>query len=150
MIFLFRPRPTGMTSGPMTAEVMETAVKLWSFYEEGFEEHFRELVSNGYPTLCLYDKHWEPVGWVLQQMTGDIGLLYVVPEHRGKGFGKYLLSAIAKMICERDGFAFSFAQIDNEKSCRLHEFIGMKKDNTIHLKQYFRCNPETERLKYKC
>ncbi|KAJ8319210.1 hypothetical protein KUTeg_004301 [Tegillarca granosa] len=142
-------KPIGITSGPMTDKVMELAVSVWNFYEEGFEEYFKEIVSNNNPALCLYDKHGEPVGWVLQHMTGDIGLLYVVPEHRGKGYGKYLLSTMAKINCERNGFAFSFAQTWNEKSCRLHEFVGMKKHSDIYLKQHFRFNPENERLKIK-
>jgi GNAT superfamily N-acetyltransferase len=51
--------------------------------------------------------------------------LYVRPEHRGKGLGKRLLAAVAKIADERKAGRYEWSVLDwNEPSIRFYESLG--------------------------
>ena len=53
--------------------------------------------------------------------------LYVIPEERGKGFGKCLLSYLAKLAVERDCGRFEWAVLDwNEPSLKFYKSLGAR------------------------
>jgi GNAT superfamily N-acetyltransferase len=56
--------------------------------------------------------------------------LFVVPEHRGKGFGKALLQYLARLAVGRDCGRMEWAVLDwNEPSIRFYESIGARSMN---------------------
>ncbi len=66
-----------------------------------------------------------PVGFIGEHLEGSMGLLYVFPEHRRKGYGTALQAALIAKTME-DGFVpFGQVEIHNENSFRLQEKIGM-------------------------
>lgn len=78
----------------------------------------------------------EPVGFVLffhnfSTFVGKPGLyledLYVKPEFRGKGFGKILLSYLAKLAVERDCGRYEWAVLDwNEPALEFYKSLGAR------------------------
>ena len=53
--------------------------------------------------------------------------MYVVPEERGKGYGKCLLSYIAKLAVERECGRFEWAVLDwNEPSLKFYKSLGAR------------------------
>ena len=92
------------------------------------EKQFAEVVIGYYK-----DK---PVGFALffhnfSTFVGKPGLyledLYVIPEERGRGFGKALLTYLAKLAVERDCGRFEWAVLDwNEPSLKFYQALGAK------------------------
>ena len=90
------------------------------------EKPFAEVVIGEY--------HSEPVGYALyfynfSTFNGKPGLyledLYISPEERGKGFGKAMLSYLAKLAIEKDFGRFEWAVLDwNEPSINFYKSIG--------------------------
>ena len=73
-----------------------------------------------------------PVGFIGEHLEGSIGLLYVFPEYRRRGFGTDLeLCYIAKTM-EKGFIPFGQVEKNNEKSLGLQKKIGMtRSDNLI-------------------
>jgi len=78
----------------------------------------------------------EPVGFALffhnySTFLGQAGIyledLYIIPEMRGKGFGKSMLKHIAKLAVERDCGRLEWACLDwNEPSICFYKGLGAK------------------------
>jgi len=78
----------------------------------------------------------KPVGFALffhnfSTFVGKPGLyledLYVKPEFRGKGFGKILLTYLAKLAVERDCGRYEWAVLDwNEPALKFYQSLGAK------------------------
>ncbi len=64
------------------------------------------------------------VGFVGQHEEGSMGLLEVLPEYRGKGFGKALLAAAVNWQLERGQIPYSQIIDGNAKSYKLHQSMG--------------------------
>ncbi len=68
----------------------------------------------------------ELVGFVGEHPCGSIGMLYVLPDHRGRGWGRSLLEAKVKDHQARGWMPWSEVYEDNKVSLRLHRSLGMK------------------------
>ena len=78
----------------------------------------------------------EPVGFALffhnySTFLGQAGIyledLYIIPEMRGKGFGKTMLTHLAKLAVERDCGRLEWACLDwNEPSICFYKGLGAK------------------------
>ena len=78
----------------------------------------------------------EPVGFALffhnySTFLGQAGIyledLYIIPEMRGKGFGKTMLKHLAKLAVERDCGRLEWACLDwNEPSILFYKGLGAK------------------------
>ena len=83
--------------------------------------------------LLAYDDD-KPVGFAVffhnfSTFLGKPGLyledLFVIPEMRGKGFGKALLSRLAKIACDRNCGRFEWAVLDwNKPSIEFYKKLG--------------------------
>ncbi len=90
------------------------------------EKQFAEVVIGEY--------HDEPVAYALyfynfSTFAGKPGIyledLYVKPEERGKGFGKALLTYLAKLAIDKNCERFEWAVLDwNEPSIKFYESFG--------------------------
>ncbi len=100
--------------------------------EEKVKEHlFRE---RPYAEVLLAEEETEVVGFALffynySTFLGKPGLyledLFVKPANRGKGHGKKLLTALAKLAVERDCGRMEWAVLDwNEPSIQFYKGLG--------------------------
>ena len=100
------------------------------------EETLRESLFGAHPcaeVLLAYDGD-KPVGFAVffhnfSTFLGKPGLyledLFVIPEMRGKGFGRALLSRLAKIACERHCGRFEWAVLDwNKPSIEFYKKLG--------------------------
>ena len=103
--------------------------KFLSTYEIGDDEMKREeFASPGFFGAYIKDDDGkeEMVGYVGEHLEGSIGMLYVFPEWRGRGFALEMQSYMLNRALEMG--AYSYGQIfeDNEASIALSRKMGLK------------------------
>jgi len=109
----------------LSHEVVATEEKL---HKTLFEQKLAEVI------IAEFDGN--PVGFALffhnySTFLGQAGIyledLYILPEMRGKGFGKLLLKYLAKLAIERDCGRLEWACLDwNEPSICFYKGLGAK------------------------
>ncbi|XP_073337871.1 glycine N-acyltransferase-like protein 3 [Pagrus major] len=102
--------------------------KTWKFggNEKGYR-NITNLISN-FPSCCITDSQGQPVSWILVYDYCAMGLLYTLPEHRGKGYAKVLISAMAKKL-HAEGFpVYCFIEEENTVSYKLFKNMGFIED----------------------
>lgn len=72
------------------------------------------------------------VGFIGEHLEGSMGLLYVFPEHRRKGYGAALQTALIARTMEQGFVPFGQVEKDNQNSFGLQEKLGMtRSENRI-------------------
>lgn len=109
----------------LSHEVVATEEKL---HKTLFQQKMAEVIIGEYDG--------KPVGFALffhnySTFLGQAGIyledLFIIPEKRGKGFGKQLLSHLAKLAVERDCGRLEWACLDwNEPSICFYRGLGAK------------------------
>ncbi len=109
----------------LSHEVVATEEKL---HKTLFQQKMAEVIIGEYDG--------KPVGFALffhnySTFLGQAGIyledLFIIPEMRGKGFGKKMLSHLAKLTVERDCGRLEWACLDwNEPSICFYKGIGAK------------------------
>lgn len=85
------------------------------------------LISN-FPSCCITDGQGQPVSWILMYDYCALGLLYTLPEHRGKCYAKVLISTMAKRL-HTEGFpVYCFIEEGNMVSYKLFKNLGFIED----------------------
>ncbi|KAG7462899.1 hypothetical protein MATL_G00189580 [Megalops atlanticus] len=104
--------------------------KTWKFGgdEKGYK-NIKKLVSH-FPTCCIIDENGQPVSWVLVYDYCALGMLYTLPEYRGKGYAKILISTIARRLHAQGYPVYCFIEEENELSYRLFKNLGFTEDPT--------------------
>ena len=74
--------------------------------------------------LLGYDRG-QLVGFIGEHLEGSMGLLYVFPEYRRKGYGTALQKAFIAKTMERGWTPFGQVEKSNLNSLKLQEKIGM-------------------------
>lgn len=100
----------------------------WKFggNQQGYN-NIRYLISN-FPSCCIMDEHGQPVSWILVYNYGALGILYTLPEHRGKGYAKVLISTMAKKLFAESHPVYCFIEEDNSLSYKLFTSLGFIED----------------------
>ncbi len=78
-------------------------------------------------------KTGELVGFMLEYEDGSAGMLYVHPDHRGKGIGSVLIRKMAEEILKNREEVFVDIERHNSYSVRLHERCGYRADPSASL-----------------
>ncbi|KAF7219856.1 glycine N-acyltransferase-like protein 3 [Nothobranchius furzeri] len=104
--------------------------KTWKFggNAQGYR-NIQNLISN-FPTFCIRDIQGDPVAWILVYDYCALGMLYTLPEHRGKGYAKVLISTMAKKL-HAEGFpVYCFIEDNNTMSYKLFTNMGFLEDSS--------------------
>ena len=73
-----------------------------------------------------------PVGFIGEHLEGSMGLLYVLPDYRRRGFATALETAYLARTLDRGQIPFGQVETDNAPSLRLQEKLGLtRSDSTI-------------------
>ncbi|XP_014193591.1 glycine N-acyltransferase-like protein 3 [Haplochromis burtoni] len=102
--------------------------KTWKF--GGDEKGYRtieNLISN-FPSCCITDSQGQPVSWILVYDYCALGMLYTLPEHRGKGYAKIVISTLAKKLHAEGYPVFCYIEEDNVLSYKLFKNLGFIED----------------------
>nr|XP_046258032.1 glycine N-acyltransferase-like protein 3 [Scatophagus argus] len=87
----------------------------------------RNMLAN-FPSCCVLDTEAKPVSWILTYSSCAMGMLYTLPEHRGKGYAKVLVSTMAKRLHAEGYPVYCFIEEDNVVSYRLFKSLGFTED----------------------
>ena len=80
--------------------------------------------------LLGYDRG-QLVGFIGEHLEGSMGLLYVFPEYRRKGYGTALQKAFIALTMERGWIPFGQVEKSNLNSLKLQEKIGMARSDDL-------------------
>ena len=92
-------------------------------------EELREVVLRG-ALLMGYDGD-EFVGFIGEHLEGSMGLLYVLPEHRRRGYASELQTRMIVSAMERGYVPFGQVVKDNTASLSLQKKLGMTVSDTL-------------------
>ena len=70
-------------------------------------------------------------GFIGEHLEGSMGILYVLPEYRRKGFGSALQKHLIAKTMENGYIPFGQVEKDNVNSLRLQEKIGMTRSDRL-------------------
>ena len=80
--------------------------------------------------LLGYDQG-QLVGFIGEHLEGSMGILYVFPEYRRRGFGTALQTYLIARTMEKGYIPFGQVEKDNQNSLRLQEKIGMTRSDDL-------------------
>ncbi|KAJ8361477.1 hypothetical protein SKAU_G00180020 [Synaphobranchus kaupii] len=108
----------------------------WKFGgdEKAFQK-IQHLISH-FPTCCITDEEDRPVSWVLFYDYCAIGLLYTVPEYRGRGYAKILISTMATSLHAQGYPVYCFIEEENHLSYKLFKKMGFTEDPSYRAAWY--------------
>ncbi|XP_048865502.1 glycine N-acyltransferase-like protein 3 isoform X4 [Brienomyrus brachyistius] len=86
-----------------------------------------------FPSCCLQDGEGRAVAWILTYPSGCMGMLYTVPEHRGKGYAKIVINAMSQRLHSEGYPAYCFIEEENKLSFRLFKGLGFTEDPTYRV-----------------
>lgn len=94
------------------------------------------LIENR-PSMAVREKDGTLIAYELIHYAGQFGLLYVKPQHRGKGIAKYLVAEMARSRIKTGHDAFVVIAEDNILSKNIHIKCGFKEvENYMIFWQY--------------
>ena len=93
------------------------------------EEEMAKVVGRGSLLLAYEGKNL--VGFIGEHLEGSMGLLYILPEHRRKGFATELEKLYIKKTIERGFIPFGQVEKSNAASLILQEKLGLVKSDRL-------------------
>ena len=125
-MFVFtRPVPDGMKTSAISEEDVDLVTSTWKYSKEGAVGHIKHQLQH-FPSVVLKSNSGEHIGHVLGQTCGNLGLLYVLPQFRGRGYGRVLVSQLAHKYFLMGEDVYAEIEETNHASMRLNESIGLK------------------------
>ncbi|XP_068174206.1 glycine N-acyltransferase-like protein 3 [Antennarius striatus] len=94
--------------------------------KRGFR-YVQHLICN-FPTYGLTDARGQLLSWILLHDFFGFGFLYTLPEHRRRGYGKAVVSAMAKRLVAEGRPVYTFIDEGNVASYRLFKSLGFIED----------------------
>lgn len=92
-------------------------------------EELEKAVERGCIFLGYYQNR--PIGFIGEHLEGSMGLLYVFPEYRRRGFGAALQTYLISKTLEKGFIPFAQVEKDNANSLNLQNKLGMKKSDNL-------------------
>jgi GNAT superfamily N-acetyltransferase len=93
-------------------------------YDLGGTEETAKTIERGM-VLMAYDREGNLVGFIGEHMEGSLGMLYIFPEHRRRGYGRSLEMASFRWSLDRGFTPFGQVFTDNVPSLELQKDIGL-------------------------
>ncbi|XP_073337873.1 glycine N-acyltransferase isoform X2 [Pagrus major] len=119
---------SGISLSSLDESHIDLVNQTWKFAESDESVRMIRNMLASYPSCCVLDGDAKPVAWILTYMSCAIGMLYTLPEHRGKGYAKILVSAMAKTFHAQGYPVYCFIEEENVVSYRLFKNMGFTED----------------------
>ncbi|XP_060943086.1 glycine N-acyltransferase [Limanda limanda] len=121
---------SGISLGSLDESHIGWVSQTWKFAnDDEAVGMIRNMIAN-FPSCCVLDAQRRPVSWILTYASCAMGMLYTLPEHRGKGYAKVLISTMAKRLHTQDYPVYCFIEEENLVSYRLFKTMGFTEDPT--------------------
>ncbi|XP_018522557.1 glycine N-acyltransferase [Lates calcarifer] len=119
---------SGISLSSLDESHLDLVNQTWKFgKDEVAVRMIRNMIAN-FPSCCVVDAERKPVSWILTYATCAMGMLYTLPEHRGKGYAKVLISTLAKRLHAQGYPVYCFIEEENLVSYRLFKNQGFTED----------------------
>uniref|UniRef100_H2M904 Glycine N-acyltransferase-like protein n=1 Tax=Oryzias latipes TaxID=8090 RepID=H2M904_ORYLA len=123
---------SGFSSGFSLSSLSESHLDLvnqtWKFGKHpGTLGMIRDMIAH-FPSRCVLDPEGRPVSWILTYACCAMGMLYTLPEHRGRGYAKALIGSMAKTLKAQGYPVFCFVEEENAVSYQLFTSMGFTED----------------------
>lgn len=136
----FFPSP-GLSLASLNESHIGLINQTWKFGQDRAVRMIQNMVTN-FPSCCLLDKDGSPVSWILMYASCAMGMLYTLPEHRGKGYAKIVVSTLAKRLFAEGYPVFCFIEEDNTVSYQLFKTLGF--EDSSYKQSWFDINFDTQ------
>jgi predicted GNAT family acetyltransferase len=88
--------------------------------------------------VCLEDDRYVAQGFVEDKLHAfwQIGGIYTLPSHRGKGLGRHIVTALCRTILEQGNLPILAVLKENQSAVSLYEKMGFEKSvdfSNIHI-----------------
>lgn len=117
----------GISLGSLNESHAELVNQTWKFGQENAMTMIRNMLRN-FPSCCVLDAEGRPVSWVLTDASCAMGMLYTLPEHRGKGYATAVVSALARRLHAEGYPLFCFIEEENAVSLQLFKRLGFTEE----------------------
>lgn len=98
---------------------------IMEYYKMIEEEEMREVIKRKNLLIGYAEK--EPVGFVGEHLEGSMGMLYVFPRHRGKGYGSELEKEMIIRTMQQGFVPYCQVETSNEASIKLQKGLGLER-----------------------
>ena len=122
--FSNRPVPEGMKIQPISEDYVRTVHSTWKFSGEHTEMFIRHLVEQ-HPSIVMTTDSGQHVGHLVGQSYGAMGMLYIQPEFREKGYAKIIISQLAQKYREMGEDLYTVVETDNSAALNLNRFFNL-------------------------
>ncbi|XP_028323803.1 glycine N-acyltransferase-like protein 3 [Gouania willdenowi] len=102
--------------------------KTWKFGGNQLGYNTIENLIINFPSCCILDEQDQPVSWILMYDYCAMGILYTLPEYRGRGYAKVVITTMAKKLASEGYPAYCFIEEDNKLSYKLFKNLGFIDD----------------------
>ncbi|KAJ8361478.1 hypothetical protein SKAU_G00180030 [Synaphobranchus kaupii] len=103
--------------------------RTWKFGQGALSVRMIQDMICSFPSCCLLNEEGKAVAWILTYATCALGLLYTVPEYRGRGYAKILISTMATRLHAQGYPVYCFIE-ENHLSYKLFK-LGFTEDTLL-------------------
>uniref|UniRef100_A0A8C1TM98 Glycine N-acyltransferase-like protein n=1 Tax=Cyprinus carpio TaxID=7962 RepID=A0A8C1TM98_CYPCA len=104
---------------------LELVNRSWKFGCEDSKLMIKNMILH-FPSCCVLDSDNQPVAWILTYASCAMGMLYTLPEHRGKGYAKALVTIMSKRLHSQGYPVYCFIEEENHLSYSLFTSLDLK------------------------
>ncbi len=104
--------------------------KYWEYRHEDSLEYVKRRIKNSYSSGI--EINGELVAWVIIHDDGSLGSIYVLPEHRGKGYAKDITIDLVQKLRKESKLPFVHIIEGNDNSLALAETLGFVKYKKVN------------------
>ena len=108
---------------PVSEDYVHIVYSTWKFSGEHTEMFIRHLVEQ-HPSIVLTTDTGQHVGHLLGQSYGGMGMLYIQPEFRRKGYAKVIISQLMQKYLEMGEDVYMVIETDNSTSLNMSRFLN--------------------------
>lgn len=126
-----KPRkiPEDVTVSTLTLDHAKLVHTNWEFgnpKNQESEVNFIRLLIASYPTVCFFNADGRAIAYAIGQMYGGIGMLYVEPEFRNRGYGKTVMHLMSEKYSNLGYPPYVSVETGNEVSNKIHKDLGFE------------------------
>ncbi|KAM4603705.1 glycine N-acyltransferase-like protein 3 isoform 2-T2 [Polymixia lowei] len=125
-----KSRPVG-TLRSLTSDDAELVNKSWKHGGNRNSLNSVQSYISNQPSLCVTaEGEQSPASWLLVYNHCALGLLYTQPQHRNRGYGKLLVSTMARTLLQEGYPVYCFVEEGNDASFRMFRSLGFTEEPT--------------------
>uniref|UniRef100_A0A3P9MDS4 Glycine N-acyltransferase-like protein n=1 Tax=Oryzias latipes TaxID=8090 RepID=A0A3P9MDS4_ORYLA len=119
---------SGFSLSSLSESHLDLVNQTWKFGKHpGTLGMIRNMIAH-FPSRCVLDPEGRPVSWILTYACCAMGMLYTLPEHRGRGYAKALIGSMARTLKAQGYPVFCFVEEENAVSYQLFTSMGFTED----------------------